>query len=783
NSSDNSYHVVKNIAGQDNSAVLDGFYIKYGNADGQDFPDNTGAGMHNGKTSPTTRNCFFSMNTATEHGAGMYNGYASPFLIGCEFEGNEADSGAAMTNDHSSPELTDCLFINNHAKNGSGGGIYNKASDSKLTNCLFIGNSASYGGGGIYNYDTCTPVLYNCVFSGNTSIYGGGVHNSSGISFTALNCTFNNNTAKDQQGNDGQGSGIYSRGNSFSYIFNSILWNDVPDEIFNSSDSGCEVGNSDVQTDTGNPYPGNGNITADPQLTGDFHLMQVSPCIDKGDNTKVPGELILDFEKDPRMINQIVDMGVDEFDESQVVGVDHPDDLEQMAAFTDLKQVVGPENFNVTIHRGAIERLDLNLEKIKPSPEYSADNFAMDSLGEYPSLFGLTDPSIEFRLKKRVGDDRKVLIFDQYYKNIPIFGSWLKMNVQDKGDIFKLRSLTGNYSPDVDLDDLIPKISSMEALNQLADHLGINDIRYIQLAVPTKLWLFDDALRTDDPPCDNNQCPDIVHNTRLAWRMTYYSCQQNGALADAFIDAETGEVIYNIPRVYFDDPKIRISTAMGNTSKTCFGGYRHSINAWFDQDGECATYFDCSHPGNYCHWDVLHCAHPNLEGYEVFDYTWDIYNFYYDLFRRRSYDGGDHGKKMWMFLDVGFPSENASSNDCGAYRVHYFSTGMATLDIMGHEFAHSVHADEADFVYTVQSGAVAEHIADMFGHFLGFWTGLDPDWKHGEDGSGADSDGCGRDMEDPSRCDQPDTWNLRNFTPPPTTGAMITEEFTTTAVY
>ncbi|RLC24243.1 MAG: hypothetical protein DRH93_05150 [Deltaproteobacteria bacterium] len=131
----------------------------------------------------------------------------------------------------------------------------------------------------------------------------------------------------------------------------------------------------------------------------------------------------------------------------------------------------------------------------------------------------------------------------------------------------------------------------------------------------------------------------------------------------------------------------------------------------------------------------------------------------------------------------GFPSENASSNDCGAYRVHYFSTGMATLDIMGHEFAHSVHADEADFVYTVQSGAVAEHIADMFGHFLGFWTGLDPDWKHGEDGSGADSDGCGRDMEDPSRCDQPDTWNLRNFTPPPTTGAMITEEFTTTAVY
>lgn len=758
--SDNTYHVVENTAGQNETALMDGFHIRYGTASGPQFPDNCGAGMYNGKTSPTIRNCRFFNNRAGSRGGAVFNSQGSPVILGCEFEANEANTGGAVSNEAASPEITDCRFAGNRALTGSGGAVYNDDSDPVLTAVSFFGNTASYGGGAIYNYDTSSPCLYNAVFSGNTAGYGGAVHNSLNADLTAVNCTFVRNTA------DTSGGGIYSRNSSRAFIYNTILWEDAPDEIDQDSSSSSEVGHCDVMAVSGTTYPGTGNINADPELTFTFHLMQASPCIDQGDTGKLPPWLTRDVDGNDRILNQVVDMGADEFDPEAVVGVENLLDQSQMESFASLRQEVGEDNFTASIFRGAIQRLDLNLERQKSFPTESADDFALSFLGQYPDLFGLGDPSIEFRIRKRVGDDRKVLLFDQYYRDIPVYGAWIKLNVADLGSSFMLRSLTGNFSPDLAVEDILPRLSFMDALNSLTRYLGIKDIQFIQLAVPSKLWLFDPGLRTDDPVCEPNHCPDRSHKATLVWRIIYYACGNNGGLGDAFIDAGTGEVLLNRSRVYVEDPKIRISTAMGNTSKTCFGGQRTTINAWFDQDGECATRYDCSHPTNYCHWDALHCAHPDAEGYNAFDHTWDTYHFYYDLFGRRSYDGGSSGKKMWMFLDVGFNTPNASSVDCGAYRVHYFDSGMATLDIIGHEFAHSVHDEEANFVYEGQSGAVAEHVADMFGHFLGFWTGLDPDWMHGEDGSGADSSGCGRNMADPAFCGQPDTWADRDFPSP-----------------
>ncbi|GAF99374.1 unnamed protein product, partial [marine sediment metagenome] len=96
-SSENSYHVVTG-SGTDATAVLDGFTITAGKANGS-YPHYCGAGMYNNSGSPTVVNCTFSGNSATGSGGGMYNNESSPTVTNCTFSGNEAEGdGGGMYN-------------------------------------------------------------------------------------------------------------------------------------------------------------------------------------------------------------------------------------------------------------------------------------------------------------------------------------------------------------------------------------------------------------------------------------------------------------------------------------------------------------------------------------------------------------------------------------------------------------------------------------------------------------------------------------------------------------
>ncbi|HEX2971648.1 MAG TPA: right-handed parallel beta-helix repeat-containing protein, partial [Tepidisphaeraceae bacterium] len=138
---DNSYHVVVG-SGTGDTAVLDGFVITAGNANGYPSPNNAGGGMYNASGSPTIRNCIFRGNSSSWYGGGM-------------------------ANDASSPRTTNCVFSNNNAST-SGGGVYNVASSSPvLDNCTFSGNSANSGSA--ISYSSSSPTITNCIIWGNTS--------------------------------------------------------------------------------------------------------------------------------------------------------------------------------------------------------------------------------------------------------------------------------------------------------------------------------------------------------------------------------------------------------------------------------------------------------------------------------------------------------------------------------------------------------------------------------------------------------------------------------------
>jgi hypothetical protein len=189
NNSENSYHVLNNSS-LNNTAILDGFTIKGGNANGEGNW-RLGGGMYNTNSSPTITNCSFSSNNANSYG-GMYNyNFSSPTLTNCSFSGNTATyyGGGLYNYSNSSPILTNCSFTGNTSTSGGGGMVNDYNSSPTLTNCSFSDNTVtSGGGGGMLNYSNSSPTLTNCSFSGNTATYGSGMLNIDLSSPTLTNC-------------------------------------------------------------------------------------------------------------------------------------------------------------------------------------------------------------------------------------------------------------------------------------------------------------------------------------------------------------------------------------------------------------------------------------------------------------------------------------------------------------------------------------------------------------------------------------------------------------------
>jgi len=197
--SENSYHVFYHPQGLnlDDTAILDGFTITGGNANGSSWPHYCGGGMCNYNSSPTIINCTFSGNSAGDgYGGGMYNIWSYPTLTNCTFMGNLAKVGGGMCNLESTSTVTNCIFNANLAT-WSGGGIYNSGYDSggelTLTNCTFSDNTAGRGGG----IAGCRGLITNCTITGNTASDGGGLADCGGL---LTNCTITGNTAQNYGG-------------------------------------------------------------------------------------------------------------------------------------------------------------------------------------------------------------------------------------------------------------------------------------------------------------------------------------------------------------------------------------------------------------------------------------------------------------------------------------------------------------------------------------------------------------------------------------------------------
>jgi hypothetical protein len=196
-------------------------------------------------------------------GGGIYViQYSCPFIEHNVITENQSNSGAGIcvAGDGCSATICNNMIVNNV----KGAGIRVKGrSIPIITNNTIVGNTASvFTGGGIDCLADFVPVIENNIIASNGNSYG-----------------------------------IYASTTPPVIRYNNV-W-----------DNGAGNYNSVIGDRTGI----NGNISIDPNfVTGSYHLLPISGCIDVGDNLSVPPESATDIDGEERIFNDTVDMGADE---------------------------------------------------------------------------------------------------------------------------------------------------------------------------------------------------------------------------------------------------------------------------------------------------------------------------------------------------------------------------------------------------------------------------------------------------------------------------------------
>ncbi|NIP26257.1 MAG: hypothetical protein GWN67_18155 [Phycisphaerae bacterium] len=251
---ENSYHVVT-ASDTDKTAVLDGFTIASGNANGRyNTHERLGGGMYTDSGGATVLSCKFRSNSAKRSGGGIHNSSSVLRLINCTFQANIAKRGGGMQNQTGDLTFINCTFRDNIATFGAGGmGI--EDSNATLTDCAFSGNKAGYMVGGLHSINS-NATLTNCILTGNVSFpsqmgMGGGIGGGLGISdgnVIVTECIFNGNSAVAGGGMFGYGSltlnnCIFSGNSALSWGGGMDNWSrNVPAKINNCIFSGNSAG-------------------------------------------------------------------------------------------------------------------------------------------------------------------------------------------------------------------------------------------------------------------------------------------------------------------------------------------------------------------------------------------------------------------------------------------------------------------------------------------------------------------------------------------------------------
>ena len=152
------------------------------------------------------------------------------------------------------------------------------------------------------------------------------------------------------------------------------------------------------------------------------------------------------------------------------------------------------------------------------------------------------------------------------------------------------------------------------------------------------------------------------------------------------------------------------------------------------------TIYDTQHSQNLPGTQILDEGGPtsaDIAVNEAYEYSGKTYDFYSKVLNRNSVD--DHGLTLKSTVHFDQDYDNAFWN--GQQMIYGDGDGQSfqrftiCLDVIGHELTHGVTQNEAQLVYSGQTGALNESVSDVFGSLVKQWsqnqTAAEADWLIG----------------------------------------------------
>ncbi len=343
-------------------------------------------------------NCVSSMYSG---GAVCFNEISSVEIIGCIFDecevGNHKNGGAINVTIVDTITILNTAFSNCVTASNGGGINFDECQVVKIDSCAF-GFNVSQNGGAIKSNASNLTISQTRIFS-NEAIVGAGIYCGDESFVSVDNCLFYENSSDGTNSKGGafyindseveifnttiannnvsnQGGGISHLGTKTLGIYNSILWDNLPQDVWSIDTTKVTISYCDLS----DYWAGTGNLSLNPDFAdttnNDYHLTEDSPCIDTGSNFYVHS--FADLDGNVRIWNgtgigsDIVDMGCYEFG-APIYKVD--EDIPEENNLTILKNFPNPFNDKTTISfylpnskKATIEIYNIKGQKVKILP-------------------------------------------------------------------------------------------------------------------------------------------------------------------------------------------------------------------------------------------------------------------------------------------------------------------------------------------------------------------------------------------------------------------------------
>ncbi len=237
------------------------------------------------------------------------------------------------------------------------------------------------------------------------------------------------------------------------------------------------------------------------------------------------------------------------------------------------------------------------------------------------------------------------------------------------------------------------------------------------------------------------------------------------------VDAHTGEIIYDVPLESNCDPATVNTVFNGNQN---INTDKYTATEWRLRD-------DCQVAEIWVRdWNSTTTTASPIEidnttntwttqderfGGSVLWCTNQAYSYFLNRFGRSSYDNANGNVNAFINAIFGCGPGCTTANNAsmsftgGTMKVGLHNSGVltnsyATIDIIGHEYAHAVTGATAALVYENEWGALNESFSDIFGETLERFVFGANDWLIGsERGTGSI-----RSMSNPNNFSDPDTY-------------------------